>query len=291
MSVIRPGFREAKVAFVILAWNSERVIGPCLESVLSLECGRLDAWVVDNGSSDSTPQILSGLASRDSRLHVISEPENLGTTVSRNKALRSIEPDTDYVCVLDSDTVVNQSAFEKMTAVLAVDPTIGVVGPTMANSAGEEQLSGRNLPTVSLKLRKACPFGRVAERAAAEEVPTTPIVDGLQDVGYLLSACWLMPRESLDSVGLLDEKIFYAPEDVEWCHRCHGAGLRVSLCHHAHIIHEYQRISHKRFLSRMNFEHIKGLAYYFGKAGLAALPKFDDTSAAAEQTWSADDDG
>ena len=263
--MIRPGFREAKVAFVILAWNSERVIGPCLESVLSLECGRLDAWVVDNGSSDSTPQILSGLASRDSRLHVISEPENLGTTVSRNKALRSIEPDTDYVCVLDSDTFVNQDAFDEMAAALVADPSIGVIGPTMANSAGEEQLSGRNLPTVSLKLRKACPFGSVAERAAAEEIPSTPVVDGLQDVGYLLSACWLMPRLSLDAVGLLDEKIFYAPEDVDWCVRCHDTGLRVVRCYRARIVHEYQRLSHKKVISMINIEHSKGLMYYFIK--------------------------
>lgn len=290
MSGIRPGFREARVAFVILAWNSERVIGPCLESVLSLECGRLDVWVVDNGSSDSTSQILSGLASRDSRLHVISEAENLGTTVSRNKALRSIEPDTDYVCVLDSDTIVNQSAFDEMAAALVSDSSIGVIGPTMANSAGEEQLSGRNLPTVSLKLRKACPFGSVAERAAAEEIPSTPIVDGLQDVGYLLSACWLIPRESLDSVGLLDEKIFYAPEDVEWCHRCHDAGLRVSLCRRARIIHEYQRVSHKRLVSKMNLEHIRGLVYYFRKVRFATLPPFD-ASAAFERNWNADDNG
>lgn len=265
MSGIRPGFREARVAFVILAWNSERVIGPCLESVLSLECGRLDVWVVDNGSSDSTSQILSGLASRDSRLHVISEAENLGTTVSRNKALRSIEPDTDYVCVLDSDTIVNQSAFDEMAAALVADSSIGVIGPTMANSAGEEQLSGRNLPTVSLKLRKACPFGSVAERAAAEEIPSTPVVDGLQDVGYLLSACWLMPRLSLDVVGLLDEKIFYAPEDVDWCVRCHDTGLRVVRCYRARIVHEYQRLSHKKVISMINIEHSKGLMYYFIK--------------------------
>ena len=263
--MIRPGFREAKVAFVILAWNSERVIGPCLESVLSLECGRLDAWVVDNGSSDSTPQILSGLASRDSRLHVISEPENLGTTVSRNKALRSIEPDADYVCVLDSDTVVNQGAFEKMTEALVSHPAIGVVGPTMASSSGEVQLSGRCLPTLGIKLGKACPFGGVAERAAARERPGAPVVGGLQDVGYLLSACWLMPRESLDRVGLLDEAIFYAPEDVDWCLRCQEAGLRVVRCHDARIVHEYQRLSHRRLFSRTNVEHIRGLAHYFRK--------------------------
>ncbi|WP_455137356.1 glycosyltransferase family 2 protein [Thermophilibacter sp.] len=276
MSGARPAFREAKVAFVILTWNSERVIGPCLESVLALECGHLEVWVVDNGSTDSTPRILSVLASRDPRLHVMSESENLGTTVSRNRALRLVGPDTDYVCVLDSDTVVNQAAFDEMAAALAADPSIGVVGPTMSDSSGAVQLSGRALPTLGIKIGKACPLGRAAERAAECERPHAPVVGGLQNVGYLLSACWLMPRSSLDRVGLLDEAIFYAPEDVDWCLRCHEVGLRVVHCPGAHIVHEYQRLSHKKLFSTTNLEHLKGLAHYFSKHHyLLRAPRFD----------------
>lgn len=272
----RPPFREAKVAFVVLAWNSEAVISPCVESVLALECARLDLWVVDNGSTDDTPGILAGIAMRDPRLHIITEVRNLGTTVSRNEALRMVPQDVDYVCVLDSDTSVNQEAFDFMAATLVSNPTIGVVGPTMADSAGNVQLSGRALPTLGIKLGKACPLGRAAERAAEAERPSAPIVGGLQDVGYLLSACWLMPRVSLECVGLLDERIFYAPEDVDWCLRCHKAGLRVVRCYGAHIVHEYQRLSHKRLLSRTNVEHLKGLAHYFVKHRyLLRAPRFD----------------
>lgn len=262
-----PVFRDSNTAFVILTWNSEAYVEDCLRSVLGLSCARLDVWVVDNGSTDETPGILAAVAAGDARLHPLYEEANLGTTVSRNKVLRSLPADMDYVCVLDSDTVVNQDAFEKLTNALRSDPGIGVVGPTMASSSGEIQLSGRNLPTLGIKLGKAFPFGNVAERAAEAEVPGTPIVDGFQDVGYLLSACWFMPRTSLDRVGLLDEEIFYAPEDVDWCLRCHKVGLRVVRVHGARIVHEYQRISRKRLFSKANFEHVKGLLRYFRKHG------------------------
>lgn len=272
----RPSFREARVAFVVLAWNSEAVIGPCVKSVLALECAGLDLWVVDNGSTDGTPGILAGVAARDPRLHVITEARNLGTTVSRNEALRRVPRDVDYVCILDSDTVVNQGAFERLAATLASDTSIGVAGPTMADSAGNVQLSGRALPTLGIKLGKACPIKGVARRAAGRERPSAPVVGGVQDVGYLLSACWLMPRSSLEAVGLLDEAIFYAPEDVDWCLRCHGAGLRVVRCHDARIVHEYQRLSHKKLLSRTNLEHLKGLAHYFVKHRyFLRAPRFD----------------
>lgn len=271
-----PAFRDARVEFVVLAWNSEAVIGPCIESVLALECARLNLWVVDNGSTDATPRILAEVAARDQRLHVITELTNLGTTVSRNKALRRISGDSDYVCVLDSDTVVCQRAFDIMADALRSDPSLGVVGPEMANSSGRVQLSGRGLPTFAIKLGKICPVGRAAEWAAEAERPHAPVLNGLQDVGYLLSACWLMPRLSLERVGLLDERIFYAPEDVDWCLRCHKVGLRVALCHRARITHEYQRLSHKKMLSWVNLEHLRGLAHYFFKHRyLFCPPDFD----------------
>lgn len=262
---MRLDFRKAKVGFVILAWNSEAVIKPCLESVLALDCADLDVWVVDNGSTDSTSCILAELSSAHSNLHVIISDKNLGTTISRNKALKEIEPTTDYVCILDSDTVVNQAAFDQMVAVLVSNQEIGVVGPTMSSSNGSVQLSGRNLPTLGIKLGKAWPFGNVSERAAKAEEPKAAIVNGVQDVGYLLSACWMLTKQTLDRVGLFDEKIFYAPEDVDWCVRCHTAGLRVVRCYEAHIVHEYQRLSHKKVFSKMNLEHIKGLVYFFRK--------------------------
>lgn len=267
----RPSFGESGTAFVVLSWNSEAYIEQCVRSILALSCRELGVWVVDNGSTDGTRAIISEIAASDDRLHPIYESRNLGTTLSRNKAIRAIPRRMDYVCVLDSDTVVNQRAFEVMALALA-DESIGVVGPTMMNSNGDVQLSGRNLPTLGIKIGKAIPVCDVSSRAARKEMPNSPIVDGLQDVGYLLSACWFMPVDSLSRVGLLDERIFYAPEDVDWCLRCHKAGLRVVHVHNARIVHEYQRLSHKKIVSKTNVEHVKGLAYFFLKHGYLSRP-------------------
>ena len=266
---------ETQISFVVLTWNSERHVRSCIESVLGLGCICADVYVIDNGSSDDTLGILRDLAATDARLHVCRLGCNMGTTIPRNMGLRRLASGTTHVCVLDSDTIVNRAAFETMLDALARHPEVGVVGPSMASSSGDVQLSGRNMPSLSLKLHKAFPFGRVAERAEAEEAPSAPVVDGLQDVGYLLSACWLMPVSSFEIVGLFDEAIFYAPEDVDWCLRCHKAALRVCLCPDAQIVHEYQRLSHQKFFSKTNIEHLKGLMYFFRKHGyLFKAPAF-----------------
>lgn len=265
-----------RISFVILTWNSERHIEKCVTSVLGLDELCLEVRVVDNGSSDRTVDILRRLAVREGRLHVMELKSNLGTTVSRNMALREVSKCATHVCVLDSDTVVNRPAFESMLKALVSAPDVGVVGPEMVSSSGEVQLSGRNLPSLGLKIRKAWPFGDVSKRASDEERPCAPVINGLQTVGYLLSACWLMPVSSLTRVGLLDEGIFYAPEDVDWCLRCHKVGLRVCLCPGACIVHEYQRLSHKKLFSKTNVEHFKGLCHYFYKHSyLLRAPEFE----------------
>lgn len=244
----------------------------CLDSVLALPFRNVTAYVYDNGSCDGTPEHIKevyGQAISDGSLVLKTADHNTGTTVSRNTLLRLVDSSTDYICVLDSDTEVYPHAFEAMCAHFASDTEgeIGVIGPRMRNESGELQLSGRNLPTLTIKLGKGIPIPALRKRAALAEVCDTPVRGALQDVGYLLSACWLFPYSTYSTVGQLDERIFYAPEDVDWCARVHAAGMRVCYAHDAEILHAYQRLSHKKLISKTNASHIAGLAYYFAKHG------------------------
>lgn len=253
------------VAFVILSWNSQHYISNCLDAVLRCNSITPLVLVVDNGSADKTSAILQQYEVDHGEVICTFLPENFGTTISRNLALKNLPSDVSYVCILDSDTVINDQALATMIQVLEQNPDIGIVGPTMMNSAGATQLSGRNLPSLGIKLRKAAPLKRLQDEGARMEKPDTPVVQNIQDVPYLLSACWLMPASTIDVVGFLDEKIFYAPEDVDYCLRVWQAGLRVVRCWNAQIIHEYQRLSHKKLFSKTNKEHLMGLVYYFKK--------------------------
>lgn len=256
---------SGEITFVILTWNSEEYIGGCLDSIASFTHIPSRVIIVDNGSTDATIEIAEAHLPACNSL-LLKQDKNLGTTVSRNIAFAEIG-ESPYVCVLDSDTIVNEAAFLTMLNVLKNDESVGIVGPTMRNAAGIEQLSGRNLPSLGIKIRKAIPIKGFQARGAKLEQPDTPILDGLQNVPYLLSACWLMKTSLLCEVGMLDENIFYAPEDVDYCVRVWEAGYRVVRCWNANIIHEYQRISKKKLLSKMNLEHVKGLIYYFIKHG------------------------
>ena len=258
------GAKKTTLAFVILTWNSERVIERCVRSVFALKSFDVSAYVVDNGSSDKTVEILDALTQEYSQLHVIKRAVNEGTTIPRNLALKEISPDTDYICVLDSDTEVNDGAIQEMVNTLS-NKRVGIVGPEMRNEEGVLQNSGRKVPTLTIKLSKVLPFKKAQRWGESLEFYSYPRDQKVVPVGYLMSACWMFRPELLDRVGYLDEKIFYAPEDVDFCLRCWMAGLGVVQNKNARILHSWQRLSRKKLFSKHNWEHIKGLAYLFTK--------------------------
>lgn len=251
------------LSFVILTWNSAKYIVQCLESINRISSLNIKAYVVDNGSNDKTISLLKRIKLKHVVLEVITLTQNKGTTYSRNLALRKAFINSSYICILDSDTVVNEDAITSLIRTLQDNPNIGIIGPVLKGIDGGIQNSGRGIPTFKLKLFKVLPVSCL--RNKGEQMEQIPKKYAITDVGYLMSACWMIPAKVVKKIGLLDENIFYAPEDVEYCMRAWKNGYRVAYDKNACIIHVWQRLSRKKLISKHNWEHIKGLLYLFNK--------------------------
>ncbi len=259
-----------KISFVILTWNSGKVIRPCLDSIAQLETSDHEVILVDNGSTDNTRSLIEEFAEEHKEIKIVKLflEKNYGTTISRNLGIRKVSEDSSYICILDSDTVINSRAMKELIAALDEDPRNAIAGPSMVNLAGEEQVTAKKIPTGLLKFCKAFPIRSIQKIGEKKERCDFPDENLSYPVGYLISACWMIRKDLMNKIGLLDEKIFYSPEDVEYCVRTWKAGFRVIYKPRARIIHATQRISKKKLISRHNWEHIKGLIYFFNKYGL-----------------------
>lgn len=257
--------QKPKVGFIILSWNSKKYIKNCCDSIMKCNSFIPYIVIVDNGSTDGSSKIINKIKDKNSKIGCIFLSKNFGTTRSRNLGIKKLrEYNIDYLCVLDSDTIINNDAIMTMLKVLS-NHSIGIVGPAMKNSQGIQQVTARKFPTAQIKITKAIPFSKIQRIGEKLEKYNIDKNKALVEVDYLLSACWLMSTQTFNTVGFFDDKIFYAPEDVDYCRRTWLKGKSCCLVQNATIIHEYQRISKKKIFSKINFEHIKGLIYYFCK--------------------------
>lgn len=256
------------VGFIILTWNSQKYIAACLDSILRIKQFNVLISVCDNCSADGTAEILKDYQNKcGEKLAVAYLDRNYGTTVSRNIALRNMAP-CDFYCILDSDTeLCDEEGFCAMIAFLKNNPAYGMAGPRLVNAQGDMQYSARNIPTLREKFLKVLPFKAARKKAALLEHTDYDKKGDVFAVGYVVSACLLMSAQTYEKVGFLDEKIFYAPDDAEYCMRCWAAGLKVAYFKKCTVLHYWQRISRKKVFSRHNYEHIKGLLHLKRKYG------------------------
>ena len=98
-----------KISVIIPVFNVENYIRESLDSLLNQTYSNWEAIVVDDGSTDSSPKILSEYANQDQRIVVIRQ-ENSGVSSARNTALRKLTG--DYVLFLDPDDFIHPQLIE-----------------------------------------------------------------------------------------------------------------------------------------------------------------------------------
>lgn len=102
-----------KVAVVMPVYNSERYLSEAISSILRQTYRNFVLIAVDDGSTDSSSDLLRSVSAIDKRIVVLSK-RNEGASAARNAALEYIEAarDFDLVCFFDSDDVVRPDFLE-----------------------------------------------------------------------------------------------------------------------------------------------------------------------------------
>ena len=250
------------LSFVILSWNSKDHLECCLASIekqLPDHDWQYEIFVVDNGSTDGSAQWLKEQEKhKPNVVKPIYLDHNTGTTYSRNRALKLCKG--EYIIVLDSDVELHSETIPALKTVIESEDGVGMVVPKLLYGSGQLQKSTDEFPTLIRKLERLFFLKSIEDREAA----AVPVNDNVY-VDYAISAFWMFSKQVLDEVGLLDEKIFYAPEDVDYCIRVWKSGFKILYVPREVATHHAQEISRGFKLNKAKIEHVKGLIYYFIK--------------------------
>ncbi len=88
------------LSIIIPAYNVEKYIVACLDSCFAQENEDMEVIVVDDGSTDNTPALLSEYAMQHDNMHVVRQ-QNQGQSVARNRAIEMAKG--DYIYMVDAD--------------------------------------------------------------------------------------------------------------------------------------------------------------------------------------------
>jgi len=255
-----PFHNRLKLSVIILTWNSREFLCACLSSLYtSLRILDYEIIVVDNGSQDGTVETIR----QDfPEVNLIKNNFNRGVAPARNQALQVARG--EFILLLDVDTVVGNSAVDTLMQFLEENPTVGLVAPKLVYPNGQLQYSCRKFPTVWTKVLRRIPQ-KLAERLLSDELYQGWNYDSVREVDYVIGACQLIRRKVFEEVGYLDERMFYGPEDVDYCLRLRMVGWKVAYNPKATIIHKEQRVTKSRFFSIVTWRHLLALILYFNK--------------------------
>lgn len=264
-----------ELSIIILTWNSEMYFQNCIMSVLESTCDYdKEIIIIDNGSTDKTISMIeSYLPSND--IVFFSNEKNEGVAKARNLGINKSKG--KYIWILDVDTVVNKEAISTLIHYIKEHPDCGICGCKLMNSLGNIQDSCRKYPSFKYKcynvlssLYGKCSLTRKLKTQVDEKNESQFYRRQISssepfEVDYVIGACQIVRKEVFYMVGLLDEHIFYGPEDADFCLRANRKGWKVIYLPQVSFIHEYQQMTNKRLFSRMSWIHIKALFYFFKK--------------------------
>ena len=211
------------VAIAVVSWNTRELLRACLDSLRpEHEAGRAEVHVVDNASSDGSPDLVR----QDyAWVNLIEPGENLGFGPAVNLVAQRTE--SPWLAPANADIALQPGALQRLLDTGAEHPRAGIVAPRLVHPDGATQHSVYAFPTL--------PF------TAAFNLGLARVVPGLGDrlcligewdadrprwVDWAVGAFLLVRREAWDAAGGFDDQQWMYAEDLDLGWRIHQAGWR-----------------------------------------------------------------
>ena len=271
------------LAIVIVNWNTRDLLHDCLTSVYANRGIDFQVCVVDNASTDGSPEMVErefpqAHVIRSLRNGGFAYANNLGlTTWSFGGAPHSTLPIPRYALLLNSDTVVPPDAMAQMVAFMGAYPEAGAAGPKLVRLDGTLDLAcRRGFPTPQASFYKLFGLSKLFPQSArfGRYNLTYLDPDQLTEVDSVNGAFMLVRAQAIEQAGLLDEAFFFGGEDLDWAYRIKAAGWKVYY-NPAVVVQHVKRASY-RHNPQAQYEFERAMWLFYRKHYRATTPRWLD---------------
>jgi len=132
-------------------YNGEKFLQQAVDSILAQTFKEFEFIIIDDGSSDRSPEILETYRKHDSRIRVHRQPQNKGLVEALNTGCQLATG--DYIARMDADDISLPERFTKQIQYLDANPQVGFVGTWIDYINEHDQLQPRQwCPPTSTKI-------------------------------------------------------------------------------------------------------------------------------------------
>lgn len=215
---------DPMVSVIVVTYNNLELTRTCLSSLDEHSLyERMEIIVVDNASSDGTPEFLTEWARGSSNRRCILNRENRGFPAANNQGLAVAQG--DYLALLNNDTHVTPGWVRSLAGHLKRDRSIGLIGPVTNNIGNEAKID--------------IVYSSMEEMLAKAAAYTRRHLGQIFEIRTAAFFCVMMPRSTYERVGAMDESFgrgFF--DDDDYCRRVEKTGLRVVCAEDVFIHHQ-----------------------------------------------------
>ena len=202
--------RPPLISCIIITMNRRHDLGDVLASIERQTCRDREILVVDNASTDGTPEFV---AEHFPAVTIIRSPENLGVSGGRNLGI--LRSRGAYIVNMDDDAeFADTQALARVVEKFTKDPQLAVLSFRIEHKT-TRRMHFREFP------------GRDMSRRA-EAFATS----------YFLGGASALRRETLEHVGTFEEAYIYGPEEVELGYRIIEAGYGIQYAPDIVVLHK-----------------------------------------------------
>jgi N-acetylglucosaminyl-diphospho-decaprenol L-rhamnosyltransferase len=193
----------------MVAYNSQRFLGACLDSIREHAPHDASIIMVDNGSTDASVDLVR---ERYPDVQVTLRPDNPGFAIANNAAAGLARG--DILLLLNPDTVLLDD-IQPALDFLRAEPSAAVLSIQARNADSTYQPSSGNFPSAVrlIKLRW--------------QLRPEPETMDPGEVDWVQGSFLMTTRANWDALAGLDESFFMYAEDIDFCRRTRDRGGRV----------------------------------------------------------------
>lgn len=220
------------ISVILVSYNTIEMTKMALSHlVASSHDVEMEVIIIDNDSKDCSVEVLRR---EYPQVTLIENKTNVGFGRANNQALPHIKG--RYVLLLNTDAFVESDTVSKTIRYMDENPQCGILGVKLLGRDGVLQPSCRYFPTPWNIFLNHSGLKRLFQR--------TVMVDDMswdhatvRDCDWVPGCYYLIRKEVIDQIGLLDHRYFLYYEEIDHCFAAKQAGWKVTYFPYSSVVH------------------------------------------------------